>query len=539
MSTRVNYSALAEEMANDKRDDYLVGFGADLDFSPPSILALDAFLTEMYGEGGEARDVSDYEPSKGKQGMIIAFGSYFGETIRRLFGGTWHEDATNHDNPLWASVELPSGLHVMAIAKVFKRLKNGNEDSLFPLYMSVREQISPGGLPGEGQAFFHYGDEFEKKSHLPASRRAAVTASFFRYAAALDPALKDAAVRRYEKLEKAAHGEPSIDTEPLMKQAEALGNAGQAQEAIALYEQIVAAVPDHVEARRQLAIGLAMSGRLEESLKHFDTILAMHRDDRQVLKVLDNKATTVARMGCFVDAIALFDRVLALTPDEPSTWKRRSFCLEKLGRMAEALAGYVKATELDPAYAEAWVFRGFTARKLGKKDEALQSLKQALQTVKPGSLPRELITEVRRAIVELENPGRELDPQAATALRDRAYELLNGGQPQPALDLFERSLDLDPTSWEAWHNQGAALQALGRREQAVASFRRALDIEPGLPPTWTNLARTLHALERRDEALEAYDQAIALAPDDEKLKLQRFACEAHAFRGKTAPGKPN
>jgi tetratricopeptide (TPR) repeat protein len=66
------------------------------------------------------------------------------------------------------------------------------------------------------------------------------------------------------------------------------------------------------------------------------------------------------------EALADYDRALALRPDHPATWVNRGEVLNDLRRYDECLACYAKALSLDPANADAHWNESLTRLVLGQ-----------------------------------------------------------------------------------------------------------------------------------------------------------------------------
>lgn len=120
-----------------------------MDFTPASITALDSFITEMWGEDGAAPDDNQWQPSEGKWKTILNFGIYFGEVVRRRYNGAWERDENEPDSAVMMKMALPSGLRIFPVAKVWKRFRNGIEDSIDPLMREVRRHENDQPGPGE------------------------------------------------------------------------------------------------------------------------------------------------------------------------------------------------------------------------------------------------------------------------------------------------------------------------------------------------------------------------------------------------------
>lgn len=103
-------------------------FGASLDYSAESIAKLDEIIKEGWPE----------EPPVLLDEMVLGFGSYLGETIRRVHGGDWCFDAKHE-----LHYEV-GGIKIFPFAKVRKRFLNGEEDSLGFFYSFIRAELAKG-----------------------------------------------------------------------------------------------------------------------------------------------------------------------------------------------------------------------------------------------------------------------------------------------------------------------------------------------------------------------------------------------------------
>jgi predicted TPR repeat methyltransferase len=88
-------------------------------------------------------------------------------------------------------------------------------------------------------------------------------------------------------------------------------------------------------------------------------------------------------LGRYRQALASYDRSLALRPDNPKGLMHRGNVLRKLRRPEEALASYDRALRLQPDYTDALVHRGAALADLGRRDEAVAAYRQALASGGP------------------------------------------------------------------------------------------------------------------------------------------------------------
>src|SRR5262245_61974322 len=96
-----------------------------LDYSPESLAVIDRIIQEFRAEGNTESDVGE---------TVFLFGCYAGEVLVRAAQGTWRESKdvmpTDVAEAVPLVVQLPDGKVCNPIAKAFKQLANGEEDSL-------------------------------------------------------------------------------------------------------------------------------------------------------------------------------------------------------------------------------------------------------------------------------------------------------------------------------------------------------------------------------------------------------------------------
>jgi predicted O-linked N-acetylglucosamine transferase (SPINDLY family) len=211
---------------------------------------------------------------------------------------------------------------------------------------------------------------------------------------------------------------PGVDAGELVERGLALHRQGRLEEAEAIYQEILQSRPQHLDAMQLLAT------------------IALQRKDP-------------------ANAVALYDRVLAIAPDFAGALFNRGNALREIGRHAEALESYDRALDIKPDNAEVLNNRGNLLLGLRRAGEALAS--------------------------------------------------------------YERALGVMPDYADAHYNRGNALFALGRHGGAVESYDRALALRPDYADALHNRGAALFESKRNVEALESYERALALRPDYEFL----------------------
>jgi predicted O-linked N-acetylglucosamine transferase (SPINDLY family) len=326
--------------------------------------------------------------------------------------------------------------------------------------------------------------------------------------------------------------------------------AGRLAEAEVHYRQILAAVPDHADAlhllglityqagRHETAIeligraiqqngnnpsyyiscGLALQGlkRLDEAVASYDRALALKPDYAEALL---NRGLALEELKHFYEALESHDRALALKPDYAEALNNRGNTLQALGRFAEALESYDRAIALKPELAEAHYNRGDTLRDLDRLSEAAASYHRAL-ALKP-DLPEVYFNrgDASRNLGRLDEAVANYDralalkPDYAEALLNRGLALEELERFEEALESYDRALAISPDYVLALYNRGNALRQLKRFNEALDSYDRALAVRPDYAEALNNRGITLEVLKRFAAALESYDRALVVRPD--------------------------
>ncbi len=81
----------------------------------------------------------------------------------------------------------------------------------------------------------------------------------------------------------------------------------------------------------------------------------------------------------YANAIAAFDKAIALNPNYSKAWNNRGNALSAMKRPAEALFAYDRAVAVEPQYHQAWFNRGLLLADMGAYGNALASYEQAIK----------------------------------------------------------------------------------------------------------------------------------------------------------------
>ena len=241
-------------------------------------------------------------------------------------------------------------------------------------------------------------------------------------------------------------------------------------------------VPDAARTEYQQANALKDRGAWHDALAAYNRALALHPG---YAHALCNRGAVLAALQRYDEALASYDRALALAPDDDLAHYNRGLVLQQRGDFGAALAAYDRALALNPRSGLAHFHRGVVLQKLGRPDAALTAYARTL----------------------------ELHPALPQALFNQGNVLKDLGHTAEALASYDAALAANPGHAEAQLHRGAMLQKLGRPDEAMAAYQRAIEIRPDYAEAYFNRGTLQRDLLRWDAALADYDRSLALKPD--------------------------
>lgn len=356
----------------------------------------------------------------------------------------------------------------------------------------------------------------------------------------------------------------------MSRQAKEAMAAGNFQQAVALYRELVKALPDNPGPRMNLGLALHSAGRYREAIPNFQAV-AKQAPEAWLFIGLDH-----LKLGQPEQAIAPLERVVQADENNKDARLELAEALLESGKPRRAAAQFEILTKADPDYAKAW--HGLGLAYLALSHEAFRNLEK----LAPDSAWRDVL--FARSLVERDriysafrlyrealakNPGlrgvhagiaevyrrtnhpdwaetedeSEKDlppPQCATASLECDFV---AGRYQKVLDRTK-----DATSAEAlyWRSQaysklsGQCFERLGRMPssgaihelladayrvrgeyaEAVREWRSALQLAPGDRRVKAGLARALWLNREHDKARPLLEELVKLEPESADLNFE-------------------
>ena len=195
-------------------------------------------------------------------------------------------------------------------------------------------------------------------------------------------------------------------------------------------------------------------------------------------------AWTRVQLRYWQNGETVFRHAIAVTKGNWLAHYNLAEALSDLGRRDEAVAEYERALAIHPRFARARNNLGNLLLLRGQVDEAIAQLQQAL----------------------------EIEPRLAGGHLNLGIVLLGKGQVDEAIAHLEKALTIDPGLANAHNSLGNALLRKGRPADAIAHFREAVKLRPDFARAHCNLAAALLRQGQFAEALTHYQAAVAAQP---------------------------
>lgn len=285
-----------------------------------------------------------------------------------------------------------------------------------------------------------------------------------------------------------------------------------------LWETTIARSPGTFMAHNNLGALRLGAGRIDEAVASFERALALKPDHTHALANLANARLAQGRAG---EALALFRRVVELTPHDAKGWSDLGQALERVGASpVEVESHYRRALGLDPRLAETRLALGRLLLAGGRAAEAAAELERAAE-LHVGYA--EALYHLGLARLAEERPAAAADafertlalaPDHASALHNLGLLRVMGGDAGRAEPLLRRASALRADDVAIRHGLALALAGLGRAEEAEAELRAALRLAPDHAPARIALAQLQLDLGRLDQAADTLGLHLARHPDD-------------------------
>ncbi len=320
---------------------------------------------------------------------------------------------------------------------------------------------------------------------------------------------------------------PDSSTSQALKAALEHLQAGRLPQAEAHYQQVLQAEPEHPDALSWLGVIAHQVGKHEIAVELISKAIGINPSGSMYF----NLGNALQAQGKLDQAVAGYQKALALKLDFAEVHYNLGLALQTQGRLEGAIASYQQALFLNPAYVKAHFNLAIAFQAQGNLDAAAGSYRKTI-SLNPG------LAEAHYNLgVVLQTQGRleeavtsyqaaiSLNPAYAKAHYNLGLVLQQQCKLEAAIDSYRKALLSRPDYAEAHNNLGLALYEQDRLDEAVASYLNALSCNPAYADAHSNLGLALQKQGKLDAAVESYRKALELNPDFIDARSNLFSAQ--------------
>ena len=257
------------------------------------------------------------------------------------------------------------------------------------------------------------------------------------------------------------------------------------------------------------------NGSLQEALRIYQDILAI---DPEYSQALHDLGMIQFDAGNISEAILLLEKTTQHEDKRPDFHNNLGTVLKASGDLAAAEKAFRKALTLDRNLVPALVNIGSLLIERGRIPAALKALKRAIELAPENSTALSSYAEANKAngdIIEALNSqlqAAKVDPLADFIWLNLANTHMDLEQWVESFEAVKKSLILSPNRCESWSNLGFIKVNFGEFFLAERYFIQALIIKSYFAPSYSGLAEVNYLQNQLDNALNFSALAIQNSP---------------------------
>ena len=281
-------------------------------------------------------------------------------------------------------------------------------------------------------------------------------------------------------------GDEDEDLESLITQGELLVSEGREQQALKIFNRVIASDPSNAMAWFNRGVIHEMGGQVEEATKAFKVCLDMQSDHGPAAA---NLAVLLDRTGNNSEAAIFAHKALKSFPSHPD-----------LARISS------QGPPEEPTITETEVVATPTTE----------------ETTAPVVEPEPSPPAIEEPVVA---PAIDLD-----AIVEEAANLIKQNEPEQGLELLRDLLHNEAAEHpRAWRVAAASMARLSLIDNAIEAFTYALDLDNTDAASWYNLGALHRRNDHEETAITCFDAALGLRPD--YTKASAALAEIHTSNG--------
>lgn len=163
-----------------------------------------------------------------------------------------------------------------------------------------------------------------------------------------------------------------------------------------------------------------------------------------------------------------------------------------------------------------------------ERAELAETRKQNEESLREIERLRQELAELKQSSAQPANLKQKQEEYARTVagigmnnLLERGSALMELGENEKALAVYEEAVRTDPANKRAYMGRGAANARLDRTEQALRDYDKALELDPKFAKPYVGRGKVLRKLGKARESIKQFNKAIELNPDFAQAYFER------------------
>ncbi|MEX0612264.1 MAG: tetratricopeptide repeat protein, partial [Pirellulales bacterium] len=292
---------------------------------------------------------------------------------------------------------------------------------------------------------------------------------------------------------------------------------GEPQEAIAMLEPHVAAVPGDVFTRIVLGGIYRRLGEDDRALAHFQRAEEEEPNDAAIRIAIGNIYFTQRK---YQEAEQKIREALDIDASNGQAHIALGQLALARGQVDEGLAHYRKAIEVDPGASGADGHNkiGYVHLYQGRLEEAREEFRSAIEIDSLNGIAHDGLANILKLEGRTEEAMAELgtalrfDPNQPRALASLASLISQQGDQEKAFELCEQALKIAPKNSVVHNNLGLIHRRRGELQLAEEHYLKAIEYGERIDAAHVNLAQLYLRQNKNEEALEHFRLAVKANP---------------------------
>jgi cellulose synthase operon protein C len=332
------------------------------------------------------------------------------------------------------------------------------------------------------------------------------------------------------------------DTNALALAGQAHLQAGNVQEAEALFKAVAKVKPDDVQMKTALALTYLVNGNSATAFETLQQIAATDPGETADLALI----SALMQRKDFAGALSAIERLEKKLPNKASTHQLRGQALRGSGDLAAARAAFEASLKIDPGYFASTAALLTLDAAEGKRSQALERANAAVKS-SPGNMA------ARMAVVSLMQQ-QQAKPESILAAIDEAMKagpadaaphlakiahLARMNDTRGAALAAQNAMAVLPQNADVLDAAGRALDASGDSQQAISTFNKMASVVPRSPQPYLRLADLFSRKGEAAAVASNLNRAFEVAPEapDVHRRLLANAAKTKDFKPVAAAAK--